>query len=198
MAGGSVTGDLFIGTNPNFDSSGNDLGTNWDYAFTIDTSDSGPNRKTSPSSPTSGQLLATDTGYKSTAKDWHGTLSVPTSGVNAGYDRNNQLVTNNYNGQTNLDSGANWHVNYSNDGNSSNDYISFSFNVAGLGLSDPAQLAFRWAMTCANDVISGIAYRPNGNNQQVPAPATAVLILGGLAGMGMIRRRRVGNQKLIA
>jgi hypothetical protein len=108
--------------------------------------------------------------------------------VNAGYDRNPELVTNNYTGQTNLDSNAKWHV------NTVNDYISFSFNIGGLGLTDPSQLAFRWAMTCANDVISGVAYAP-GNNGQVPEPAAITLLLSGLFGLGFIRRRRCNQLK---
>ncbi|MCP4275687.1 MAG: hypothetical protein GY779_04970, partial [Gammaproteobacteria bacterium] len=40
--------------------------------------------------------------------------------------------------------------------------ISFAFNVASLNLSDSAQLAFRWAQTCANDIAMGVGKQPGG------------------------------------
>jgi hypothetical protein len=69
--------------------------------------------------------------------------------------------------------------------------IKFSFDVSGTDLATANQIAFRWAMTCANDIIEGLA---TFNSQvpkpdvSVPEPSTMVLML--LAMAGLIYRRK--------
>jgi hypothetical protein len=69
--------------------------------------------------------------------------------------------------------------------------VSFSFDVSGTALATANQIAFRWAMTCANDIIEGFATfnsqapRPDVS---VPEPSTMVLML--LAMAGLIYRRK--------
>jgi hypothetical protein len=56
------------------------------------------------------------------------------------------------------------------------DKISFSFNVSGIdAFQNASQLAFSWAMSCANDVVDGVVNvdRPTS----VPEPGTLLLML---------------------
>ncbi len=187
-------GDLLIGTNPNFSPAGNlnpnegtnwtDNGTTWDYAFMLDQNDynyDGARHNHGDQFNKPGYLVAFNDGRdtyneKNTASDWW-------SGA-VGQDREDEVVTSAfYDRQTTvLDEGL-WSA------NKSDDYLSFSFNIGALGLQNPSQLAFRWAITCANDIISGVANGPGGGNQ-VPEPAVLTLMLAGLAGFGFTRRRR--------
>jgi len=56
------------------------------------------------------------------------------------------------------------------------DKISFSFNVNGIdAFQNASQLAFSWAMSCANDVVSGVVKVNRATS--VPEPATWLLML---------------------
>jgi hypothetical protein len=68
--------------------------------------------------------------------------------------------------------------------------VSFSFDVANTALATANQIAFRWAMTCANDIIEGVAsFAPPRDTIAVPEPQTFVLML--LAMFGLIYRRKI-------
>ncbi|MFT6206773.1 MAG: hypothetical protein ACJA0T_000677 [Colwellia sp.] len=68
--------------------------------------------------------------------------------------------------------------------------VSFSFDVANTALATANQIAFRWAMTCANDIIEGVAsFAPPKGTIAVPEPQTFVLML--LAMFGLIYRRKI-------
>jgi hypothetical protein len=68
--------------------------------------------------------------------------------------------------------------------------VSFSFDVANTALATANQIAFRWAMTCANDIIEGVAsFAPPRDTIAVPEPQTFVLML--LAMLGLIYRRKI-------
>lgn len=143
-------------------------GSSWDYAFHI-------HNKTSNSGG-DGWLIdyANSDGYLE-VQDYHNTSASRKTEIVALAHGSNQLSASNQ---------GSWSV--------GNGVLSFSFNVSSLNLADPAQLAFRWAMTCANDIISGVARGPGGGNQ-VPEPAALALILSGLFGLGFVRRRRNSN-----
>lgn len=66
--------------------------------------------------------------------------------------------------------------------------ITYEFDWTALGVSPGDELAFRWQMTCANDVIEG-----SGVVAPVPEPLTPLLLATGLAGLGV--RRRNKNKK---
>jgi len=70
------------------------------------------------------------------------------------------------------------------------DKISFSFNVNGIdAFQNASQLAFSWAMSCANDVVDGVVSvnRPSTN---VPEPASLLLMLLALAFMAKSRSKK--------
>lgn len=67
--------------------------------------------------------------------------------------------------------------------------ISFSFDVTGTALMDANQIAFRWAMSCANDIIEGlVSVRDPDNQVKVPEPQTLLLMLLGMAGIAYRRK----------
>lgn len=72
--------------------------------------------------------------------------------------------------------------------------ISFSFNVAGLGVFTSAQsLALSWAMSCFNDDVSQtLNVRRNRPATSVPEPTTALLMLLALGGL-VYRRSSKGK-----
>lgn len=72
--------------------------------------------------------------------------------------------------------------------------ISFSFNVAGLGVFTSAQsLALSWAESCFNDDVSQtLNVRRNRPVTSVPEPTTALLMLLALGGL-VYRRRSKGE-----
>ena len=68
--------------------------------------------------------------------------------------------------------------------------VSFSFDVAGTALANATQIAFRWAMTCANDIIEGMVSAPTDpNTNPIPTPQTLLLFMLGIAGLAYSRRR---------
>jgi len=71
------------------------------------------------------------------------------------------------------------------------DVISFSFNVSGIdAFQNASQLAFSWAMSCANDIVEGVVkVNHNGNRppNNIPEPASLLLMLLALA---FIAKRR--------
>lgn len=70
--------------------------------------------------------------------------------------------------------------------------VSFTFDVTGTALATANQIAFRWAMTCANDIIEGVAsFAPPKDTIAVPEPQTFVLML--LAMLGLIYRKKITN-----
>jgi len=68
--------------------------------------------------------------------------------------------------------------------NPSQSYLQFVFDVSGTALHTADQIAFHWAMSCANDIIEGEA------NFNVPEPAALGLLILGLTGVAFTRRRR--------
>ncbi len=67
----------------------------------------------------------------------------------------------------------------------SDNYLQFVFDVSGTQLASAEQIAFRWTMSCANDIIEGVV----NFGAKVPEPAALGLLFLGLAGVGFARRR---------
>jgi len=81
-----------------------------------------------------------------------------------------------------VENSGTWSLSTQNTGDNRDNYdkITFNFNVDGItGFQSASQLAFSWAMSCANDVIHDVVSvnRPS----TIPEPATMMLFLLGLA-----------------
>ncbi|WP_448566340.1 PEP-CTERM sorting domain-containing protein [Thalassotalea ganghwensis] len=69
--------------------------------------------------------------------------------------------------------------------------ISFSMDVSGTALATANQIAFRWAMSCANDIIEGFASAtPSGGGTPIPEPQSMLLMLLGLLGLAYKKRAK--------
>ena len=70
--------------------------------------------------------------------------------------------------------------------------LTMTFDITGTSLMDAAQIALRWQMTCANDIIEVVrnfsSSKPPGGSTSVPEPSSIMLML--LAGLGFIAIRR--------
>ncbi len=67
--------------------------------------------------------------------------------------------------------------------------LTMTFDISGTLLMDAAQLALRWQMTCANDIIEVVTnFSKSDKPTSVPEPATLMLML--LAGLGMFASRQ--------
>lgn len=70
------------------------------------------------------------------------------------------------------------------------DIISFSFNVNGISAFQTAeQVAFSWAMSCANDVVEGVVSVNRPGSNSIPEPATMLLMLLALGFMANSRKK---------
>lgn len=71
----------------------------------------------------------------------------------------------------------------------SQDLLVMSFDITGTSLADADQIALRWAMTCANDIIEVVADLKDTVVTNVSEPTTVVLMLSALGGLFVKRRK---------
>jgi len=179
-----VLGDLLIGTTGDLNA--------LDYAFVL--SDSGRKGYYSNSNhvgnkhwDNQGGLTALDVNKNPTlsSKEYHGKYSNTGSGeVMAGHTTGDTTQ-----GNWSVDNYGKWTYD---DGGwvQKTDKISFSFNVSGIdAFQNASQLAFSWAMSCANDVVEGVV-SVNRPSTSVPEPAALLLMLFALAFMVKIRSKK--------
>ncbi len=63
-------------------------------------------------------------------------------------------------------------------------WVSYSIDLASLGITGPSEIGLKWGMTCANDTIEGAVHT------NVPEPSTLMLLSLGLLGLGFARRKK--------
>jgi hypothetical protein len=177
-AGNIVMGDLLISTD------GAD--TPYDYAFVLsdndrhdDYSKDYDNGRWDKHWNKEGTFTEIDSTL--TSKDYHGENSATASGdVMAGDTIGNGID-------------ADWSVDNFGRYSNQTDKISFSFNVNGIdAFQNASQLAFSWAMSCANDIVEGVA-TVNRPATSVPEPATLLLMFIALGLMAKSRKTKVNK-----
>lgn len=205
--GGIDYGDLFITTGDQYDPASNSKNdvtfdsnpgrnssynraselstdTRWQYAFDINNSN---DRWGSIGS--SGALKEIDV---SSDRKYAWSLETAKEFNNSRDGRANQAVKlyDNSWGVSNTGNSGSWSNNIGGGQNGANNRITFSFEVTDTILATTSQLAFRWAMTCANDIVEGLTSFKGGKppGPSVPEPSTIVLMA--LAMAGLIYRRK--------
>lgn len=191
--------DRFAGN----DNNGNHIATtntDWNYAYTLQdwTSGSGGDWDDRDNlSSGKGRLVSgfgnSDLRHSNTSGNrHHQAVGLKNSSYNSG---NTQHAYDNihYAGNSSNANGSHWNYGWNN-WSAGNGKISFAFDVAGTYLESANQIAFRWAMTCANDIIEGMVkvHTPKPPTQ-VPEPGTILLMLLGLAGISY-RRKLIANK----
>lgn len=192
-----VMGDLFMAADPNdsqpwrpatsrwsryqtdrYASTGSTTGTNWNYAYNLSNRDRAKKNGY-------GRLV---TGFN------HNDLRDSNSSSN----RHHQAVSlrNNSGHQVAGQGGWNrWSVSRGAVERRNGVYyglVNFNFDVAGTALESANQIAFRWAMSCANDIIEGmVSHRANKPPVNVPEPKTWVLLLLGILAITYKRNQLV-------
>jgi hypothetical protein len=141
----------------------------WDYAF-----DLGGQRDTNGTNVTGDLRDIANTGYSYSSD----VVETSKSGVHRGWQ-----AINSTNNPTSVGSGT-WSSDVG------NDILTMTFDISHSSLMGAAQLALRWQMTCANDIIEVVTNfaTPPGNPTSVPEPSTFLLML--LAGFGLFASRQ--------
>ncbi|WP_281556754.1 PEP-CTERM sorting domain-containing protein [Thalassomonas sp. RHCl1] len=202
-------GDLFMSADPSdpnanpwnpapndrySDSNTSNTGTDWNYAYTIYDYKKNRNKHWTDRDETQGYgrlVSGFDQNDLTTSSEKHNS---------ARHDQTvslNSATRSGGNAYDNIHSGwSYWNTTenvYSMNGISYN-LISFEFDVAGTALATANQIAFRWAMSCANDIIEGLVSINGDTPVDVPEPETLLLLLLGLG--GILARRKVTTKKL--
>ncbi len=171
--GNIVLGDLLIGTTGDTSA--------YNYAFVLSNADRQEDKYYETQHWDNTGTL-TEISSTITAKDYHN---------NAASVQQGQILAGNHVGQGQQ---SQWTIDRQNTGPNRDNYdlISFSFNVNGIdAFQNASQLAFSWAMSCANDVVDGIVNvnRPTS----VPEPATLLIMLFALIFMAKNRVKKTGG-----
>ena len=199
-----VFGDLFMSTNvTNFDApwkpnSQNDTwnNTNWNYAYTIQDWESGNGGRWDDRDNVNGgqgRLVSgfnsSDLKYSNNSSNRHNqAVALKNTQYHSQYNSTNAYNNIHSNGNTYNADTEYWNSHWNN-WTAGNGKISFTFDVANTALETANQIAFRWAMTCANDIIEGLVSVSDPDNQvKVPEPQTLLLMLLGMAGIAYRRK----------
>jgi hypothetical protein len=190
--------DRFAGNNDGGNHVAN-TGTDWNYAYTIrDWVQPGGNQPDNwvdrhNTSSGKGQLVSgftnSDLQHSNTSSNrHHQAVSLKSSVYDNGYANSTYSYDKvYYNQQANDPTNGTGYSNWS----ASNGALTFSFDVTGSALATANQIAFRWAMTCANDIIEGLVSVNPGGEVKVPEPQTLLLMLLGMAGIAYRRKSNV-------
>lgn len=164
-------------------------GTNkWEYAFDLglDLADTSERNSTSDYTNEAGTLRELDQNgnVTSVSSDYHDSVNTSSQLVNGKYVRSWQVVD--VKGtSTGIGSGS-WSTSIADDN------LVMTFDITNTTLMTAEQIALRWAMSCANDIIEVVTnfdVRTTGNKPDpIPEPSTILMML--LAGLGLVAARR--------
>lgn len=141
----------------------------WEYAYNLD--DRGTNGSNFKKN---GQLLGLDT-----SDNYIDQFNIR-SGSN--YGRNGQIISTNQTNSNLLNTRGKWGA------NQSSSKVWFKMDITNVDtLMNAKSLAFRWTMSCANDIIEGVA--KVSARTSVPEPSTMLLMLAGIGGLAMRKKK---------
>jgi hypothetical protein len=206
--GGSMGANGYRGCNE--DSYDNDT-NKWEYAFDLglDLANTSIKNSTSEYTKTDGVLREIDPNgsVTSSSSDYHDDVNSSSQLKGGGGVRGWQLVDVKGTTDEALDENGNYvgvddHWQTSIDTNNNvNNFLTMSFDISGTSLMAADQIALRWAMSCANDIIEVVAdlrtsSGGGGGSTPVPEPSTFMLML--LAGFGLFASKQKKDSKFKA
>jgi len=196
-------GDLFLMDGANYNTAASCLGgtargcnensytsgTNkWEYAFDLglDLNDANATNSTSNYNET-GQLVKINTAgdITSASSIYHQSVNSSSQLKDSNPGRSWQIVDVKTPGTLNAGSavgaGGSWNT------NTDKKFLTMTFDIGGTSLMTSDQIALRWAMSCANDIIEVVA-NLKAPTTSIPEPST--LLLMSLAGLGLFSSRQ--------
>lgn len=164
-------------------------GTNkWEYAFDLglDLANTDEKNSTSDYVGQTGSLreIDQDGSVTSSSTDYHGSVNSSSQLVSGKYVRSWQLVDVK---SSALEVGqGNWSTNIT------DSTLVMTFDITNTTLMTAEQIALRWAMSCANDIIEVVTNfgTTTTGNKPTPVPEPSSIIMMLLAGLGMAVARR--------
>lgn len=170
-----VAGETKVGCRDSLHSSDNQ----WQYAFDLGYARTQSNKKLDYDHRRDGVLREIPT------NNYANSFITTENYGSGGYSRSNQIVL--VKNLNTVRGTGKWWV------DTSDNILAMSFNITNTTLASASQIALRWAMTCANDIIEGkVSLASTQPPTSVPEPSSILLMLGAFAGL-YIRQKKAVN-----
>lgn len=171
-----VAGEAKVGCRDTLHSSDNQ----WQYAFDLGYARTKSNKKLDYDHRRNGVLREIP------ASNYANSFITTENYGSGGYSRSNQIVL--VKNLNTIRGSGKWWV------DTSDNILAMSFNITNTSLASASQIALRWAMTCANDIIEGKVSLASAKPTPVSEPSTLFLMFAAFA--GLVVRQKKQSQRI--